>query len=97
MGRFLPLAPLPAPPDQPQFHGVRTDAYPNPAFEKMSDDRERMQGRPDDAVALLLVIQSQEGVVRTYTDGSIVSPIDPDDVKDANEYVERPKHIKITL
>ncbi len=56
-----------------------------------------MQGRPDDAVALLLVIQSQEGVVRTYTDGSIVSPIDPDDVKDANEYVERPKHIKITL
>jgi hypothetical protein len=43
------------------------------------------------------LIQAQEGVVRIYADGSIVSPIDPDDVKDANEYLERLKQIKIAL
>jgi hypothetical protein len=43
------------------------------------------------------LIKIQEGAFRTYTDGSIVSPINPEDVKDAKEYLERLKQIKITL
>jgi hypothetical protein len=43
------------------------------------------------------LIQAQEGVVRTYSDGSIVSPIDPEDRKDAIEYLERLKQIKVPL
>jgi hypothetical protein len=43
------------------------------------------------------LIQAQEGAVRTYADGSIVSPINPDDVKDSNEYLERLKQIQISL
>jgi len=43
------------------------------------------------------LIQAQEGVVRIHTDGSIASPIDPEDTKDANEYLERLRQIKITL
>jgi hypothetical protein len=41
------------------------------------------------------LIQAQEGVVRIQTDGSIASPIDPDDIKDANEYLERLRQFKI--
>ena len=43
------------------------------------------------------LIQAQEGVVRVQTDGSIVSPIDPEDIKDAMEYLERLRQMKITL
>jgi hypothetical protein len=43
------------------------------------------------------LIQAQEGVVRVQTDGSIVSPIDPDDIKDAKEYLERLRQIRIRL
>ena len=43
------------------------------------------------------LIQAQEGVVRVQTDGSIVSPIDRDDIKDAKEYLERLRQIKIPL
>jgi len=43
------------------------------------------------------LIQVQDGVVRTYTDGSIASPINPEDVKDAKEYLDRLKQIKIIL
>jgi hypothetical protein len=43
------------------------------------------------------LIQAQEGVVRIQTDGSIASPIDPEDIKDANEYLERLRQIKIAL
>lgn len=43
------------------------------------------------------LIQAQEGVVRVQTDGSIVSPIDPDDIRDAREYLERLRQMKITL
>lgn len=42
------------------------------------------------------LVQAQEGVVRTYTDGTIVSSINPEDVKDANEYLERLKKITIS-
>jgi hypothetical protein len=43
------------------------------------------------------LIQLQEGCVRNYEDGTIVSPINPEDVKDSKEYLERLKQIKITL
>jgi hypothetical protein len=43
------------------------------------------------------LIQAQEGVVRIQSDGSIVSPIDPEDSKDATEYLERLKQIKVPL
>ena len=43
------------------------------------------------------LVQAQEGVVRIYSNGSIASPINPEDEKDANEYSERLKQIKITL
>ena len=43
------------------------------------------------------LIQAQEGVVRVHSDGSIATPIDPDDTKDAIEYLERLKQIKVPL
>lgn len=43
------------------------------------------------------LVQVQEGSVRSYEDGSYASPINPEDVKDAKEYLERLKQIKITL
>lgn len=43
------------------------------------------------------LIQAQEGVVRIQKDGSIASPIDPDDIKDANEYLERLWQIRISM
>jgi hypothetical protein len=50
------------------------------------------------SVRLLLwrrLIQTQEGVVRVQSDGSIATPIDPDETKDAIEYLERLKQIKL--
>lgn len=43
------------------------------------------------------LIQLQEGCVRTYKDGSIVSEIGPEDVKDSEEYLERLKQLRIPL
>lgn len=43
------------------------------------------------------LIQAQEGVVRVQTDGSIVSPIQPEDIADASEYLERLRKLKVTL
>jgi hypothetical protein len=43
------------------------------------------------------LIQAQEGVVRIHKDGSIASPIDPEDTKDVDEYLKRLRQIKITL
>ena len=43
------------------------------------------------------LVQLQEGCVRVYEDGSIVSPIDPEDVKDSKEYLDRLKQIRISL
>ena len=43
------------------------------------------------------LVQLQEGCVRVYEDGSIVSPINPEDVKDSKEYLERLKQIAIPL
>lgn len=43
------------------------------------------------------LIQAQEGVVRIQTDGSIATPIDPDDIKDAEEYLDRLKKTPITI
>jgi hypothetical protein len=43
------------------------------------------------------LIQIQEGVVRIQSDGSIATPIDPEDTKDAIEYLERLKQIKVPL
>jgi hypothetical protein len=43
------------------------------------------------------LIQAQEGVVRIQSDGSIATPVDPDDTKDAIEYLERLKQIKVPL
>jgi hypothetical protein len=42
-------------------------------------------------------IQAQEGVCRVNIDGSIASPIDPEDTKDDYEYLERLRQIRITL
>jgi len=43
------------------------------------------------------LVQLQEECVRSYEDGSIVSPIDPEDVKDSKEYLERLKQIRLSL
>jgi hypothetical protein len=43
------------------------------------------------------LVQLQEGCVRIYEDGSIVSPINPEDVKDSKEYLERLKQIRFSL
>jgi len=43
------------------------------------------------------LIQLQEGCVRNYEDGTIVSPINPEDVKDSKEYLERLKQVRIPL
>jgi hypothetical protein len=43
------------------------------------------------------LIQAQEGVVRVQTDGSIASPILPEDIADANEYLERLRKFEVTL
>jgi hypothetical protein len=43
------------------------------------------------------LIQAQEGVVKIHKDGSITTPIDPEETKDATEYLERLRQIKITL
>ena len=43
------------------------------------------------------LIPAQEGVVRIQSDGSIATPVDPDDTKDAIEYLERLKQIKVPL
>jgi hypothetical protein len=43
------------------------------------------------------LVQAQEGVVRIHKDGSIASPIDPEDTKDANEYLEQLRRIRIAL
>jgi len=43
------------------------------------------------------LVQLQEGCVRIYEDGSIVSRIDPEDVKDSKEYLERLKQIRLTI
>jgi hypothetical protein len=41
------------------------------------------------------LIQAQEGVVRVQSDGSISSPVDLEDVKDAKEYLERLKQFRV--
>ena len=43
------------------------------------------------------LIQAQEGVVRIQSDGSIATPVDPDDTKDSIEYLERLRQIKVPL
>lgn len=43
------------------------------------------------------LVNMQAGCVRTYEDGSIVSPINPEDVKDSKEYLELLKQIIIPL
>jgi hypothetical protein len=43
------------------------------------------------------LVQLQEGCVRNYEDGTIVSLINPEDVKDSKEYLDRLKQIRITL
>lgn len=41
------------------------------------------------------LIHAQEGVVRIQSDGSIASPIDPEETKDAIEYLEKLRRVKI--
>jgi len=43
------------------------------------------------------LIQAQEGVVRIHSNGSIATPIDPEDTKDAMEYLERLRQMRLTL
>jgi len=43
------------------------------------------------------LIQAQQGVLRVQTDGSIASPTDPEEIKDAKEYLERLKQFKVPL
>jgi hypothetical protein len=44
----------------------------------------------------LRLIRVQDGVVRDQTDGSIVSPISPEDIEDAKEYLERLRQLRLT-
>jgi len=46
-------------------------------------------------IRLRRLIQAQEGVVRIQTDGTIASPIDPLEITDANEYLERLRNFKV--
>jgi hypothetical protein len=41
------------------------------------------------------LIQAQEGVVRVQSDGSIASPTDPEETRDAIEYLDRLRQIKV--
>jgi hypothetical protein len=41
------------------------------------------------------LIDQHEGAVRVNNDGSNASPIDPEGIKDANEYLELLKQIKV--
>ena len=43
------------------------------------------------------LIERQGACVRGYEDGSIASPINPEDVEDAKEYLERLKALQIPL
>lgn len=43
------------------------------------------------------LVQLQEGCVRNYEDGLIASPIDPEDIKDCKEYLERLNQIRVSL
>ncbi len=43
------------------------------------------------------LIQAQEGVVRIQSNGSIATPFDPDDTKDAIEYLERLKQMRVPI
>ena len=43
------------------------------------------------------LIQAQEGVVRIQSDGSIATHVDPEDTRDAIEYLQRLKQIKVPL
>jgi len=43
------------------------------------------------------LVQLQEGCVRIYEDGSVVSSVNPEDVKDSKEYLERLKQIRLSL
>ena len=43
------------------------------------------------------LVQIQEGCVRLYEDGSIGIPINPEDVEDSKEYLERLKQIRLSL
>ena len=43
------------------------------------------------------LIQAQEGVVRIQKDGSIATPTDPEETKDAEEYLECLRRFKVTL
>jgi hypothetical protein len=45
----------------------------------------------------LRLIRVQEGVVKIQSDGSIATPIDPEEKKDAMEYFERLRHLKVPL
>jgi hypothetical protein len=42
------------------------------------------------------LVQAQAGVVRIYSERSI-SPINPEDAKEANEYLERLQQMKIAM
>lgn len=46
-------------------------------------------------IKLQRLIQAQEGVCRVQTDGSIASPIDPEEIEGAKEYLERLRAFKI--
>ena len=43
------------------------------------------------------LIRDQEALARIRKDGSIAGPIDPEDTKDVNEYLERLRQIRIAL
>jgi hypothetical protein len=43
----------------------------------------------------LRLIHLQEGVVKVQSDGSIATPINPEDAKDVKEYLARLKQFKV--
>jgi len=48
-------------------------------------------------IKLRRLIQAQEGVVRIQTDGSIASPVDPVEIEESWEYLERLRKFKIDI
>jgi hypothetical protein len=75
-------------------------AFMKPGLEEWfkEETAELHDGRVSYAVRLIKLrrlIQAQEGVCRIQIDGSITSPIDPEEIEGAKEYLERLRNLKI--
>lgn len=80
----------------------RTRQNLRPGLEKMFNDEtaplsDKTIPRSVRLQQWLRLIRVQEGVVKIQSDGSIATPIDPEEKKDAMEYFERLRHLKVPL